>query len=312
LSPASSAFAATVASTDDYLDLGEPIRGPSALSGDWRRFWHLTFTIARTEFKLRFYGSVLGYLWTLMRPLMLFGVLDVVYSLGKFGAYDPRYPAMLLSGVVMYTFFTEATGGAVGCVVDRENFVRKIQFPRLAIPLAVVLTAVFNLLANSFAIALFIYLDGVAPRVEWLELPVIFLLLATFAAGCAMLLSALYVRFRDIQPIWDVVCQVLFYVSLILIPIEKIALKGKTLLHLWMLNPLADLIQQFRHALLGPVPPHKVAGVLVPPDPAGNYSAAQAIGGYVHLMAPIGICVVIIVVGFVVFNRSAPHIADNL
>ncbi|MGA2470516.1 MAG: ABC transporter permease [Solirubrobacteraceae bacterium] len=297
-------------STVDYSeDLGDPIRGPSALSGDPRRFWHLTYTVARTEFKLRFYGSVLGYLWTLMRPLLLFGVLDVVYSLGKLGGYDSRYPAMLLSGVVMYTFFLEATGGAVSCVVDRENFVRKIQFPRLAIPLAVVLTAIFNLCANCLAIAVFIFIDGVRPRIEWIELPFIFVALAVFAAGCAMLLSALYVRFRDIRPIWDVICQVLFYISLILIPIERIYSKSTTLLHLWMLNPLADLMQQFRAALLGPVqPPHPG----LPPDPSGSFSAAEAIGGYAHLMIPIGICVFITVFGFWIFNRSAPHIADNL
>jgi ABC-2 type transport system permease protein len=295
-------------STADYADLGEPIRGPSALAGDWRRFCYLTFTIARTEFKLRFYGSALGYVWTLMRPLLLFGVLDVVYSLSKLGGYDPRYPAMLLSGVVMYSFFVEATSGSVGCVVARENFVRKIQFPRLAIPLAVVLTAVFNLLANCLAIAVFIYIDGVKPRIEWLELPLIFVCLVAFAAGCAMLLSALYVRFRDIQPIWDVICQVLFYISLIFIPIEKIYAHSKTLLHFWMLNPLADLMQQFRAALLGPVPPHGPLG----PDPSGSFSAAEAIGGYAHLMIPIGICVFVIVVGFWVFNRSAPLIAENL
>lgn len=292
-------------------ELGAPIRGPSALTGDWRRFWNLTSTIARTEFKLRFYGSVLGYFWTLMRPLMMFGVLMVVYSLGKLGSGIPHYPVMLLSAVVLFTFFTEATAGAVGCVVARESFVRKIQFPRLAIPLSVVLTALFNLAVNFVPIIIFTALEGVRPRVSWLELPLIVLVLIFFATGLAMLLSALYVRARDIAPIWDVVIQVLFYISLLLIPIEKIGAHGRTLLHIWMLNPLADLMEQYRHAFIGsnaPRPP-------TTPYPGwhfGGSSAAAAIGGYAELAIPIGLIVVVFVLGFVVFNRSAPHIADNL
>ncbi|MGD0198659.1 MAG: ABC transporter permease [Solirubrobacteraceae bacterium] len=298
-------------STVDYSDLGEPIRGPSALTGDWPRFWHLTFTIARTEFKLRFYGSVLGYVWTVMRPLLMFGVLMVVYSLGKLGSGVHDYPVMLLSGIVLFTFFTEATAGAVACVVARESFVRKIQFPRLAIPLAVVLTALFNLAVNFIPIAIFTAIYGIRPRASWLELPLIVVILIIFAMGWAMLLSALYVRARDIAPIWDVLIQVLFYISLLLIPIEKIGAHGRTLLHIWMLNPLADLMEQYRHAFIGqnsPVPPTS-------PYPGwhfGGSSAAAAIGGYPELAVPMAFIVLVFVVGFVVFNRSAPHIADNL
>jgi ABC-2 type transport system permease protein len=299
-------------STVDYAELGPPIRGPSALSGDWRRFWHLTFTIARTEFKLRFYGSALGYVWQLVRPLLMFGVLDLVYSLGKLGAI-PHYPAMLLSGVVMFNFFTEATAGAVRCVVDRENFVRKIQFPRLAIPFAVILTACFNLGVNFFAVAIFTFVDGVKPRVQWLELPLILIMLLIFASGAAMLLSALFVRLRDVQPIWDVILQVMFYASLILIPIERIQahdkpILGVSLVHLWMLNPLADVMEQYRHALLGPTKVIVSGGV----PTRGGISAAAAIGGYPELAIPVGFVVLLLVGGFWVFNRSAPHIAENL
>jgi ABC-2 type transport system permease protein len=306
---------AGLAGLDDpsTTELGDPIRGPSALSGDWRRFWHLTYTISRTDFKLRFYGSALGYVWQLIRPLMMFGVLDLVYSLGKLGQI-PHYPAMLLSGVVMFNFFMEATAGAVRCVVDRESFVRKIQFPRLAIPSAVVLTACFNLGVNFFAVAVFTAIDGVPPRITWLELPLILIVLLVLALGIAMLVSALFVRFRDIQPIWDVVGQVLFYASLILIPLEKIQahtgrIFGVPLAHIWMLNPLGDIMQQYRHAFLGPLP------TVVLGDGAhtnGSVSAAAAIGGVPELLIPIGFVVLLLVVGFWVFNRSAPNIAENL
>src|SRR3984885_3098121 len=133
--------------------LGQPIRGPRALSDSWPRFWHLAYNIARSEFKLKFFGSVLGYLWQVVRPLLLFGVLYVffvlVFHVDKAkGAAAHYYGAQLLGSIVLFTFFGEATGGAVRSVVDRENLVRKIQFPRLAIPLALTLLSFFNLMMN--------------------------------------------------------------------------------------------------------------------------------------------------------------------
>jgi ABC-2 type transport system permease protein len=282
--------------------LGQPIRGPSALAGDWRRFWYLTFTIARSEFKLKFFGSMLGYLWQLMRPLLLFGVLYVVFSLVvKTGGSAHHFPAVLLSGIVLYSFFTEATSGAVTSVVGREDLVRKIQFPRLVIPLSVVLTAMFNLALNLVAVAVFLTLQGVHPRVTWLEIPLLLFVLAVLATGVSMLLSSLYVRFRDVQPIWDVISQMLFYGSPILIPFEKVrslhgGVLGVSWAHLYMLNPLAVVLEQWRHAVIDPTAP----------------SAAQAIGGWPELMIPLGLVVGLFVLGFWVFNRSAPLIAERL
>ena len=121
--------------------LGRPIRGPSALGGDLRRFVALTTTLAITDFKLKFFGSVLGYLWQLMRPLMLFGVLLAVFTqVFRIGAEVPNYPVLLLFNVVLFGFFQESTLTAVHSIVNQESVVRKTQFPRLVIPLAVVLT----------------------------------------------------------------------------------------------------------------------------------------------------------------------------
>jgi hypothetical protein len=189
-------------------DLGRPIRGPRALTDDWSRFWHLTYNIARNEFKLRFFGSALGYLWQLVRPLLFFAVLyvfftkvaDVTKGQGPSGKF---YGAQLLSSIVLFTFFQEATGGAVRSVVDRENLVRKIQFPRLVIPLSIVLLACFNLALNLIVVLGFALIEGVRPMLSWLELPLIVAMLAVFATGIAMLLSALFVKFRDVLPIWE-------------------------------------------------------------------------------------------------------------
>ena len=161
----------------DLGGLGAPIRGPRALTDDWSRFWHLTYNIARNEFKLRFFGSMLGYVWQLMRPLLLFGVLLFVFSHVAKVSTAPHYAVALLAGIVLFTFFGEATGGAVRSVVDRENLVRKIHFPRLVIPLSIVLLASFNLALNLIVVLVFALAEGVRPMLTWVEAPLIIALL---------------------------------------------------------------------------------------------------------------------------------------
>src|SRR5215203_6679869 len=148
----------------------KPIRGPSAVGGDPRRFAALTWTRAVLEFRLKFFGSVLGYLWQLMKPLLLFGVLYVVFTeFVRLGGGVKHYPAVLLMGIVIYTFYAEATSGSVGSVLNRENLVRKIHFPRLVIPLAVVLTTYLNFVLNFLAVLVFLLIQGVEVRWTWLE-----------------------------------------------------------------------------------------------------------------------------------------------
>jgi ABC-2 type transport system permease protein len=284
--------------------LGQPIRGPRALDESWSRFWHLAYNIARTEFKLKFFGSALGYLWQVVRPLLLFGVLYVFFVVvfhvnkGK-GAAADFYGAQLLGSIVLFTCFGEATGSAVRSVVDRENLVRKIQFPRLAIPISVVMLALFNLALNLVVVMVFALGAGVRPMLSWLELPLIVLMLTVLTTGVAMLLSALFVRFRDISPIWEVLSQVLFYASPVIIPAEAVREKlgsDTFLYHLYTLNPLVAIFQQFRHAMIN----HSVL------------SAGQIMGSWTALLAPLTLVAAIFVVGFWVFNREAPHIAEDL
>jgi ABC-2 type transport system permease protein len=287
-----------------YAGLGRPIKGPRALTDDWTRFWHLTYNIARNEFKLKFFGSVLGYVWQVMKPLLLFAVMYAFFVLiahvGRGGKPSEKfYGVQLLGSIVLFTFFQEATGGAVRCVVDRENLVRKIQFPRLAIPLAMVLLSFFNLIMNLVVVLIFALAFGVRPMLSWLELPLILAMLVVLATGFAMLLSAMFVRFRDMQPIWEVVTQIVFYGSPVIIPIATVREKLYTrplLYHIYMLNPLASVFQQFRHAIVT----HATA------------SAGAAIGSWAGLLEPIGIVIAVFALGFWVFNRSAPYVAENL
>jgi ABC-2 type transport system permease protein len=275
--------------------LGRPIRGPSALDGDLRRFTHLTRTLAVSDFRLRFFGSALGYFWQLMRPLLLFGVLYVVFTQAiKLGARVDFFPVVLLTSIVLYTFFGEATANAVTAVVDREQLVRKIQFPRLVIPTTAVVTATFNLALNLLVILVFALASGVRPNWRWVEVPFILLALFALAMGVAALLSALYVRFRDVKPMWDVALQILLYGSPVIYVIETI--ESRQAQEIIMMNPLAAIIQQMRHALIDPSAP----------------SAATAAGGWVRLLIPAGITLVLVLLGLWYFNREAPRIAEEL
>jgi ABC-2 type transport system permease protein len=180
-------------------------------------------------------------------------------------------------------------------VLDRENLVRKIQFPRLVIPTTVVLTASFNLALNFLVVLVFAFASGVTPHTTWWQVPFIVAALGVMSMGIAMLLSALYVRFRDIKPIWDVFLQVIFYASPVIYAIETIPNEQARQL-IMRLNPLAPLLQQARHALIDPTAP----------------TAAQAAGGTVWLLVPVLFMFGVFALGFWVFNREAPRIAEEL
>jgi ABC-2 type transport system permease protein len=266
----------------------------SAFGDDFRRFWNLTFTLAATEFKLKYFGSALGYVWSLMRPVLLFGVLYFVFShVTNIGDAVKFYAPYLLTSIVLWTFFAEATSGSVQSLIVRESLLRKMRFPRIVVPLSVTLTALFNLGANLFAVILFAALSGVRPHWLWLEVPLLLILLATLATGLSMLLSSLYVRYRDIQPIWEVVAQALFYASAVLYVVGNLPESSQR----WLLcNPLAAIFTQMRHCFLDPDAP----------------TTAQVMGGRVWLLVPIGLIVGIFLLGLWVFNREAPRIAERL
>jgi ABC-2 type transport system permease protein len=267
---------------------------PSLLGSDFQRFFNLTWTLAVTDFKLRFYGSVLGYLWTLARPFMFFGVIYFVFTeIIGLDKNVPNYGVYILFALVLFQFFGEATSNCVNSLVVRENLLRKMRFPRLVIPLAVVLTALFNLGMTLIAVFVFAVASGVMPTWSWLELPLIVALLALFATGIGLLLSALFVRYRDVQPIWDVTSQMLFYASPILYVSTMVP---ESYQHAYLANPVATLLTEMRHAVVDP----------------GARHAWDAMGGAERILIPIGIVVVVFLLGLWVFRREAPRIAENL
>jgi ABC-2 type transport system permease protein len=273
------------------------VRGPGALGGGRQRFFDLLWLMSVTEFKRVYFGTVLGYLWSLVRPLMLFGVLLFVFTQAlKFDTADvEHYPVMLLLGIVLYTFFQESTNESVTSVVVQEGVVRKTQFPRLVIPLATVITCSFNLGLNLLVVIAFVLAFGIDPAWTWLLLPVALLFLFVLTAAVSSGLSVLYVRFRDASIIWAVVTQVLFYATPILYPVTLF--ENETTERLLMLNPLAVIFEQVRVWML-----HE------PQAP----TAAEAAGGAVYLLPAAAIFVGLCAFSVWIFSREAPRVAEDL
>jgi len=133
------------------------VPGPGALGGGRRRALELLYLLAVTDFKKTYFGTVLGYLWSFARPLMLFGVLLAVFTqIFRIGSEVPHYALLLLFNIVLFGFFQEATSAAVSSIVSQESVVRKTQFPRLVIPLSVVVTSLFNLGLNLVVVLVFL------------------------------------------------------------------------------------------------------------------------------------------------------------
>jgi ABC-2 type transport system permease protein len=278
-------------------DAPAPLRevpGPSALGGGWRRALELLYLIAAIDFKKHYFGTALGYVWSIARPLMLFGVLLAVFTqVFRLGSEVPHYPVLLLLNIVLFSFFQEATTIAVTSIVGQEGVVRKTQFPRLVIPLAVVLTSLFNLGLNLVVVLVFLLAFGVTPAWTWLLVPFLLVALIALTTAVSMIVSSLYPRFRDLAIIWSVLATVLFYGSPVLYPLEKVP---GTLRDIILLNPLASLLELARKWII---------------DPDAPGPAALA-GGWTGLLPAFGIFVATCVVAVWVFHREAPRIAEEL
>jgi ABC-type polysaccharide/polyol phosphate transport system ATPase subunit/ABC-type polysaccharide/polyol phosphate export permease len=268
--------------------------GPRMLGSDPRKLWTLARVLAVAEFRLRYLDSALSYLWALAGPLAWFAILWVVFThVTHLSKGVPHYALCLLTAFMLWTFFATATATAVPCLVQAGDVLRKAPVPHLAIPLAVIVAGVIEVAANLVAVLLLLVIGGVMPRVSWLELPVLILLLSAFAFGCSLLLSALFVRHRDVDHIWILVRQALFYLSPIIYVIASAPASWQRVL---LANPLGAVITQARHALIDPAAP----------------SAAAVLGGWVGLLVPLGVTALVVALGCWVFMRESPRAAENL
>lgn len=207
--------------------------------------------LTKTDFKLRYQGSMLGYLWALLRPLMMFAILYIVFAkLLRFGGDIPHYPVYLLAGTTLWSFFTECTMQGIQAIVQRGELLRKICFPKYIVVVSATLTAVINLLINLCVVIIFALINGVTPSLTWLIVPLLVLELYILSLGISFLLGAINVKYRDITSIWEVLIQALFYAVPIIYPIAMVSSTSAIAAKIILLNPIAQVIQDIRYCLI--------------------------------------------------------------
>jgi ABC-type polysaccharide/polyol phosphate transport system ATPase subunit/ABC-type polysaccharide/polyol phosphate export permease len=273
---------------------GLSLKNLAALRIQVPRVLAITKTLAVAEFKLKYFDAWLSYLWILVRPLAFFGTLYFVFTeIGRFDRGVGHYPIYLLSSLVLWFYFADSTAQAVYALVAKEPLLRRVPFPHVAIPLSVVAIGLFDLGMSALAVLVFMLATGVEPRLTWLELIPIMILYTTLVAGAAMLLSALYVRFRDIDHIWGLARQILFYASPIFYVTASFPAAVRPFLEA---NPLDAAFTQLRHALIDAKAP----------------SFVTADGGWARALVPVGLVFVIFFLGLWVFNRESPTVPENV
>lgn len=252
--------------------------------------------LTKTDFKLRYQGSVLGYLWALLRPLLMFAILYIVFAkLLRFGSDIPHYPVYLLTGTVLWSFFTECCNQGIQAVVARSDLIRKISFPKYIVVISATLTAVINVLINLVVVVIFALLNGVTPSWSWLLVPILLGELYLFALGIALFLGAINVKYRDISSIWEVLTQALFYAIPIIYPISMIAAASPFAAKVILLDPIAQVIQDIRWSLIT--------------KEAVTTAATVGLWGE---FAAIALVLVVLIIGAVIFRRSSKFFAEEI
>jgi ABC-2 type transport system permease protein len=252
-----------------------------------------------TDFKLRYQGSVLGYLWSLLKPLMLFAIMYVVFvHFLRFGAGLEHFAVALLLGIVLWTFFTEATNQGMQAIVGRGDLIRKINFPKYIIVISATISALINLILNLLVVFVFMLFDGVDFKWSALLFPFNVLELYVFALAVAFLLSAVYVKYRDVSHIWEVFLQGVFYATPILYPLQiVIAQAGLLAAQLLMLSPIAVMFQDARYNLV---------------TQSSTVTSTQIIDNVALLVLPHAIVVTAIVLAVVYFRKNQRYFAENV
>lgn len=249
----------------------------------------------RTDFKLRYQGSVLGYAWSLLRPLLIFLILYIVFvKFLKIGKGIPHYPVYLLLGIVIWNFFNEMTSQSLTSIVSRGGLIRKIRIPRWIIILSSSVSAAINLLLNLVVVVVFAAVNHVTPADSAVWLPLILVEVYFFALGVSLFLSALYVKYRDIIYIWEVILQAGFYITPIIYPLGRIT--NETLQKVIMINPMAQTVQSARYSVVT----HQTA------------TAWKVFDGGWYRFIPFIIVVVIFVSGLLYFKSEAKYFAENV
>jgi ABC-2 type transport system permease protein len=250
-----------------------------------------------TDFKLRYQASALGYLWSILKPLLLFVILYFVFGvlIGATGGV-PHYPVYLLLGVLLWNYFSEVTNIGATSIVAKGDLLRKLNFPKYVIVVAGSISAFINLVINFIVIAVFMAINGVELHFHSLLLIPLLLELFILSIGIAFLLSALYVKLRDINYIWEVFMQAAFYATPIIYPLTLVVAKSHLAAQLLLLNPMAQIIQDARNVLVT--------------DQSLSFEALYGSGWY--RLIPIIMTLVIGIGAAYYFRKRSPYFAEEI
>lgn len=255
----------------------------------------LLLELVRTDFKLRYQGSALGYMWSLLKPLLLFAILYVVFVYFlRIGNDIPHFPVYLLVGIVLWNFFTEMTSQSLGSIVGRGDLIRKIRIPRWMIVFSSSISASINLGLSLVVVAVFMIFNQVPITLGILMIPMYVAILYVLALGLSLFLAAAFVKYRDLTYIWEVVLQAGFYATPIIYPIQMI--HNVVIEKILVLNPIAFVIQGVRDTA---ITDHAL-------------SLTDLWGSMVYTLIPLGITILIFVIGLVYFRSQASSFAENI
>ncbi len=251
--------------------------------------------LVSSDFKLRYQNSVLGYLWSLLRPLLLFGVLYIVFTkIVRIGGTIPHYPSYLLLGLVIWTFFVESTMSGLNAITGRGDLVKKVSIPKYVFVISTTTSSIVNLLLNLIVLAVFMIIGHVEPNIYALiVVPMLLIELVIFCLSVSFLLAALFVKFRDLGHIWEVMLQVLFYATPIIYPLSIAPIKVAKLMSF---NPLTQIIQDAR-------------AVLITPD---TLTTKEVFGSQSGRIIPMLVIMALAIVSTWYFKRSSGKFAEEL
>lgn len=252
--------------------------------------------LVKTDFKLRYQGSVLGYLWAVIKPLLMFAILYVVFAkVLRFGDEVPHYPVYLLTGTVLWNFFTECTFQGIHAIEQRGELIRKISFPKYIVVVSATSTALINLAINLCVVVVFALANGVALSWSWLLVPLSIVELYALALGVSLSLGAINVKFRDIGSIWEVLMQAMFYAVPILYPISMVTSTSIVAAKIILVNPIAQIIQDVRNNLI-----------------TGETVTTWELVGPLWGLVSVLIVIVILVVSILYFRKKSKYFAEEV
>lgn len=254
--------------------------------------------MVKTDFKLRYQGSFIGHLWSILKPMMLFTIMYLVFI--RFLRIDdgtPHTAIGVLFAMVTWNFFAEATNMGMLSIVSRGDLLRKLNFSKEIIVISSVASAGINYSINLLVVFAFALINGISLSLNFLILIPLFLELVLLASGIAFILSSLFVRYRDIGPIWEVVMQAGMYGTPIIYSITYILQKGQnSVAKVLMLNPLAQIVQDIRHFIVYD----------------GNIRGWDLINNKALAAFPYILPIFIFMIGLVIFKKNAKYFAEIL